>query len=204
MNIVIVDYGIGNLSSVKRGFQRIGVETQISSYLTEIEDANKLVLPGVGHFSEGINNIKKLGLWEILNEKILLEKTPVLGICLGMQLMGNNSEEGDVTGFGWIEADVKRFDMEDKIRHKVPNIGWNNTKIINNNKLSFALTDRDYFYFVHSYHMVCSDPRDVWMRSSYESDFVSAINKGNIFGTQFHPEKSHSAGLKILKSFAEF
>ena len=201
--IVIIDYGLGNLSSVKRGFQRIGVETQISSSLTEIEDANKLVLPGVGHFSEGIKNINKLGMWDMLNNKVLTEKTPILGICLGMQLMGNNSEEGDATGFGWIEAEVKRFDMEDKIRYKVPNIGWNNTKIINNNKLSFALTDRNYFYFVHSYHMICGDPRDVWMRSSYETEFVSAINKGNIFGTQFHPEKSHSAGLKILKSFAE-
>jgi len=204
MNIFIVDYGIGNLSSVKRGFQRIGVETQISSSLTEVEDANKLVLPGVGHFSEGINNIKNLGLWEILSEKVLSEKTPILGICLGMQMMGNKSEEGGTDGLGWINADIKRFKIKDKLRYKVPNIGWNNTKLINKNKLSLDLTDRDYFYFVHSYHMVCNDPRDVWMRSSYESDFVSAINKGNIFGTQFHPEKSHSAGLKILKSFAEF
>ena len=203
MKIVIVDYGLGNLSSVQRGFQRSNCNALISHIPKDIKEADKLIIPGVGHFSEGIKNIKKLGLWDILTKKALSDKTPVLGICLGMQLMGKGSSEGAVGGLGWLDSEVVRFEINDKLLYKVPNIGWNNTKIINNNMLDSQITKEDYFYFVHSYHMVCNDTRDVWMKSVYEDEFVSAVNKENIYGTQFHPEKSHSSGLKILKAFAE-
>lgn len=203
MNIVIVDFGLGNLSSVKRGFKRINIDSIVSDSLKEIKKADKLVLPGVGHFATAIDNIKNSGIIDALNNKVLINKSPVLGICLGMQLMGNISREGDVNGLGWLDAEIVRFEINDKRRYKVPHIGWNNTKIINSNNPYIRITAKDHFYFVHSYHMDCKDSRDVWMKSVYENEFVSAIKKDNIWGTQFHPEKSHSSGLKILKAFAD-
>lgn len=203
-DLVIVNYGLGNLRSIFNQFNKLGVNCTISSDLKIISSAKKLVLPGVGNFKYAIENLEAIGIIEILNNKVINEKTPILGICLGMQLMGNTSEEGGVKGLGWINAETKRFDIQDDMRFKIPNIGWNNTLIVRQNELSKYITAEDYFYFVHSYYMVCNDPKDVWMKSIYESEFVSAINRGNIFGTQFHPEKSHAAGLNILKSFAEY
>lgn len=201
--IIIIDYGMGNLRSVYNKFKKMGVDCKISSIIKEIETADKLILPGVGHFKYGIENLSKLGLIDVLNKKVMNEKTPILGICLGTQLFCKHSEEGKSDGLGWIDAEVVRFKVSDKIKFKVPHMGWNDVKVINSNNLDKAITKDDKFYFVHSYHLKCSNPSDVWMTSEYDYEFVSAVHSGNIYGTQFHPEKSHDAGYALLKEFAE-
>jgi glutamine amidotransferase len=201
--IVIVDYGMGNLRSVANKFKKMGLTAEISSNLNVIKKAYKLILPGVGHFAKGMSNLKEKGLINILNEKVLVEKTPIFGICLGMQLFSNFSEEGNCPGLGWIDARTIHFSVKDKIKFKIPHIGWNSVSIVNKSGIDDFLTNDDMFYFVHSYHIHCNDTANVWMTTSYEYEFVSAIKKENIFGTQFHPEKSHDAGMKLLKLFIE-
>jgi len=201
--IVIIDYGMGNLRSVFNKFNRMGFISEISSEPDVIKKADKIILPGVGHFAKGMSNLKEKGLIDVLNDKVLLEKTPVFGICLGMQLFSEYSEEGDCPGLGWIKATTVRFRIKDKIKYKIPHIGWNTVNIVNKSGIDDFLTDDDIFYFVHSYHTQCRDIAYVWMTSWYEYEFVSAIKKENIFGTQFHPEKSHDTGMKLLKLFIE-
>ena len=202
-NIVIIDYGMGNLRSISNKFHKLNISTKVSSDLNEIKSANKLILPGVGHFKNGINSLKERGLIDLLNDMVLREKVPILGICLGVQLFSNYSEEGNVRGLGWIDADTIRFNVSDRTLYKIPHMGWNSVEIINKNELDKDLEKSDLFYFVHSYHLKCNDKNIVWMKTVYDYEFVSAIKKENIYGTQFHPEKSHEAGLKILKRFAE-
>lgn len=201
--IVIIDYGMGNLRSVYNKFRRMGYIPEISSDSEAINKADKLILPGIGHFAKGMRNLEERGLIEVLNKKVLHGKTPVFGICLGMQLFSENSEEGISNGLGWIKAKTVRFKINDKIKFKIPHIGWNTVKIVNRAGIDDFLCDDDFFYFVHSYHIQCEDVNDVWMTSWYESEFVSAVKKNNIFGTQFHPEKSHDTGFKLLKEFVE-
>ena len=201
--IVIIDYGMGNLRSILKKFNKMYVECIISSKKEDIERADKLILPGVGHFKAGMKQLKDLGLIGVLNEKVLNGKTPILGICLGVQLFCNHSEEGNCKGLSWIDSDVIRFRVSDKIKFKVPHMGWNNIKTINKNCLDEEINTHDQFYFVHSYHLKCNNASDVWMTSVYDYEFVSAIHEDNIYGTQFHPEKSHEAGMKIIKKFAE-
>jgi len=199
--IVIIDYGMGNLHSVLKAFRRIGADAIVSSKGEDIQKAEKLVLPGVGHFKKGMENLEKRGLIEILNKKIIGEKTPILGICLGMQLFTKFSEEGDAGGLGWIDARTIKFNLGDKFR--VPHMGWNNIKIEKDNKIFSNLNKEDYFYFVHSFHVNCKNKEDILSITEYGKKFISAIQKENIIGVQFHPEKSHDAGLEILKNFAE-
>ncbi len=203
IEIVIVDYGMGNLRSVYNKFKKINVSCLISSNPEDVSRAKKIILPGVGHFKAAMNKLKQLNLIGILNDKVNREKVPILGICLGVQLFCKHSEEGDVKGLGWIDAEVVRFKIRDKIKYKVPHMGWNNVKIINSNTLDTVIKPDNQFYFVHSYHITCNNPVDVWMTSIYEYEFVSAIHRDNIYGTQFHPEKSHDAGMELLKKFAE-
>ncbi len=203
--IVIIDYGMGNLRSVLKAFMRLGIEATISSDPHEILVADKLILPGVGHFKQGMNNLRATGIQNILNQKVIAQKTPILGICLGFQLFSNHSEEGDAEGLGWINADTKKiiFDSEVPSRFRVPHMGWNTLQQDGCSELLSEISDDDIFYFVHSYHLVCKNNDDVIATTDYGIRFVSAIQKGNIFGTQFHPEKSHAAGLKILRRFSE-
>jgi glutamine amidotransferase len=201
MNIIIIDYGMGNLNSVKRKLNRIGINAAISSNPKKILDADKLILPGVGHFSKAVGNLKLSGIWEVLNESVLLKKTPILGICLGLQLMAKHSEEGGEYGFGWFDADVVKFTIKDQLKHKVPHMGWNHV-IANKSSILFdGLSGAQEFYFVHSYHIKSNEPTDILATTDYEYPFVSALEKENIFGVQFHPEKSHDAGEKMLANF---
>lgn len=199
--IVIVDYGMGNLRSVQKAFERIKCSASISSDVNEIIGADKIVLPGVGNFEKGIANIKEHRLFDILNQAVIINKVPILGICLGMQLMTEHSEEGNAEGFGWIKANTKKFIFE-KSELKIPHMGWNNLLIKDNETLFKGLSEENFFYFVHSYFVSCKIEENVLAETSYGNKFVSAFNKGNIYGCQFHPEKSHDAGLLVLKNFA--
>jgi glutamine amidotransferase len=203
MIILIIDYGMGNLSSVQRKFSKVGIETTITNDVTQIRKADKLILPGVGHFKKAVENLKSLGLWDPLNESVLIKKIPVMGICLGMQLMAKRSEEGDTDGLGWFNADIVRFKVADNLKHKVPHIGWNTIQQAKPSILLNKVSPEAEYYFVHSYHAKANNPSEVLSYSNYEYDFVSAMEKGNVFGVQFHPEKSHEYGEQILKNFAD-
>src|ERR1035437_2810474 len=187
--ISIIDYGMGNLGSVKRKLDRIGVRSVITSNAEEIKNSDKIILPGVGHFTKAVSEIKRRGLWEPLSEQVLTAKKPILGICLGMQLMAKESEEGNSEGFGWFDANVIRFKVSDTTRFKIPHIGWNTINIMKDSPVLKNITPDSEFYFVHSYHIQCNDSKDILAESVYDYSFVSAIQKDNIFGVQFHPEK---------------
>jgi len=199
--IVIIDYGMGNLNSVKRKLYRIGVNASISSAPSDITEADKLIMPGVGHFKNAVGNLKKLQLWDTLYEAVKVKKVPILGICLGMQIMANFSEEGNAEGLAWFDADVVKFKVSDTLKYKVPHMGWNHVRWMKESPLSIEVPVYAEFYFVHSYHLLCHDKTDVLNVTDYEYPFVSAIQKDNIYGLQYHPEKSHDSGEQILKNF---
>ncbi|MCL5407045.1 MAG: imidazole glycerol phosphate synthase subunit HisH [Patescibacteria group bacterium] len=202
--IVIIDYGAGNLRSVANKLERIGVKAVISSKPSVILKAEKLILPGVGFFKAGMENLSERGLLPVLNQKVLVEKTPILGVCLGIQLFSQKSEEGNAKGLGWIEAETRKFVFEkENSSLKIPHMGWNSIKIRKKSPLLEGIKDEDIFYFVHSYHVVTEGKNEILATTHYGYDFVSVIQKDNIYGTQFHPEKSHQAGIQILKNFAK-
>lgn len=201
--IVIVDYGMGNLRSVQKKMERIGVHALISDDLKQIEQADKLILPGVGHFANGVRRLKESGIWHLLNEKVLIKKTPIIGICLGMQLMAKFSEEGHVDGLGWFDAQVIRFSVSDKTVYKVPHIGWNTLEIKKESVFLNNISAGAQFYFVHSFHFVCNQKTDELTSTEYDYPFTSAVYKENILGVQFHPEKSHDQGEQLLRNFVK-
>jgi len=200
--IAIVDYGMGNLGSVKRKLDIIGVKSIITESITDLKYADKLILPGVGHFARAMNEIKQRGFYGVLNSSVLISKKPILGICLGMQLMAKYSEEGDAEGLGWIDATVVRFRIKDKIRNKIPHTGWNNVFPKKESSLFKRIELKSGFYFVHSYHLLCKNEADILSETEYEYNFVSSLQKDNIYGVQFHPEKSHIEGERLLENFA--
>ncbi len=200
--IVIIDYGMGNLRSVQKAFERIKVPVLITSDKTEIHKAAKIVLPGVGNFERGIANLKSNALFDTLNEAVNENKIPILGICLGMQLMTEYSEEGNVEGFGWVKARTKKF-VFDGAGLKIPHMGWNNINVVRDSPMTNNISPDNLFYFVHSYYVTCKNQGDVLANTNYGVSFVSSFQKENIYGCQFHPEKSHDAGLKMLKNFSE-
>ena len=203
-NVVIIDYGMGNLGSIANMLKKAGFIGVISSDPSVVEKAEKLILPGVGAFDSGMKNIAQLELIDILNFKVLEEKTPILGVCLGMQLLCKKSEEGHLPGLGWLDAQVIRFNFDkNENNHKIPNMGWNTICIRQAHPLFSELEVDNRFYFVHSYHVVCSDNRNVLAIAHYNFDFTAAIVKDNIMGVQFHPEKSHKFGMRLYKNFME-
>jgi glutamine amidotransferase len=202
--IVIIDYGMGNLRSILNKLQRIDAEAIISSKVEDIVKAEKLILPGVGSFAAGMENLDKYNLIPILTKKVIEEKVPILGICLGMQLLTKRSEEGNAEGLGWIDAETKQFEFErNNIKLKIPHMGWNSIDIRRDSTLLKNVPANSTFYFVHSYHVCCNGTNSVVATTNYGYDFTSVIQKENIFGTQFHPEKSHKNGIKLLKNFVE-
>ena len=201
-NILILDYGMGNLQSVRRKLSHLDVNAEISKDFRQLKWAEKIILPGVGHFGKAMENIRKLDLLEALNEAVLNHRKPILGICLGMQLMARHSEEGDVAGLGWIDAEVVRFRMHDTQRFKVPHIGWNSLTQINGDHPLLAGLDKDAeMYFVHSFHVKCNDIEHVLCTTDYGYTFHSAFALDNIMGVQFHPEKSHHWGELMLSNY---
>lgn len=200
--IVVIDYGMGNLRSVQKAFERIRVPAKISANIDEILTAEKLVLPGVGHFEKGVSNLKDRGLFDTLNIVVSEKKIPILGICLGMQLMTEFSEEGNCEGFGWIRGKTKRFSFNNN-ELKIPHMGWNNLLVKKTDVLYNGITSDNFFYFVHSYYVSCENEIDILAETKYGNNFVSSFQKENIFGCQFHPEKSHDAGLKVLSNFVK-
>jgi glutamine amidotransferase len=198
--IAIVDYGMGNLGSVKRKLDKIGAKSIITDSPNIICNADRLILPGVGHFAKAVNQLKEKGLWEALQHEVLDCRKPILGICLGMQLMAKYSEEGNAEGFGWFDAQVIRFQISNSIKYKIPHTGWNHVSITKDFELFKNIDLSGGFYFVHSYHMKCNSEDDILSTTEYEYPFVSAVKKMNIVGLQFHPEKSHEAGEQLLKN----
>lgn len=202
--ITIIDYGMGNLGSIKNMFKYIGIEATIENDPDKIKNASKILLPGVGSFDTAMKKINESDLKEVLNEKALIEQVPVLGICLGMQLLTNSSEEGTLQGLGWIDAKTMSFKSRIETKYKIPHMGWNIVDKSNESQLTqgFEKLDETRFYFVHSYFVKVEDDKNSIFKTNYGVAFDSAIQKDNIYGAQFHPEKSHKFGMKLFENFA--
>lgn len=198
--ITIIDYGMGNLGSIQNMFKRIGIKASISRDLTVISQASKLVLPGVGAFDAAMTRIDEAQMRPILDKKALVERIPILGICLGMQLLTHASEEGNQLGLGWIDAQCHRLPTQAEL--KVPHMGWNTVVPMTESPLTENLPADARFYFVHSYYVKAQNPKDVILEAEHGIGFAAAIQSKNIFGAQFHPEKSHRYGMKLLENFA--
>jgi len=199
--IYIVNYGLGNLNSIRNIIKKIGGDSKIIDDVNEVKDAKKLILPGIGAFDHGMKFLNEKGWIGAVNEAVLERKVPVLGICLGMQLMCKGSEEGVLPGLGWFDADVKRFRIPPDSPFKIPHMGWNAVHIKKDNPLVEKKEEERRFYFVHSYHVVCNNKQDELLSAVHDYEFTAAISHENIYATQFHPEKSHRFGMDLLKHF---
>lgn len=202
--ITIIDYGVGNINAFVNVYKRINVAVKIAKSAADLEGAKKLILPGVGHFDHAMSELIKSGMREKLDELVMLKKVPVIGICVGMQMMGHSSDEGNLEGLKWIDASVKKFD-ETKILQvtKLPHMGWNDVHPVNFNPLFQGLEKDALFYFLHSYYFVCNDSADILATSEYGGEFACAAHHENVYGIQFHPEKSHHYGETLLHNFAK-
>ncbi len=199
MTIAVVDYGVNNVGSVLNMLRRLGVETVTARTPDELRGGHAIVLPGIGSFDAGVTSLKATGLFDALREAVLENATPILGICLGMQLLSRGSEEGTLEGLGLVAATTKRIPASGSL--KIPHMGWNETTCID--RELFAELEAPRFYYVHSYHVVCDAPSDVAARCTYGVDLTAAVRHGHVMGTQFHPEKSHRFGKRVLANFAE-
>lgn len=202
IDVTVIDSGVGNLGAIPNMLKRLGATATITNDADQIAKADRLILPGVGAFDAAMSNLRRLGLVEILNELVLGRRVPTLGLCLGMQLLADESEEGDLPGLGWIRGKVVRFrlDGSDRSLH-VPQMGWNTVRIVRPIALLADLGERPRFYFAHSYHLQCDDPADVVGVTTHGYEFPSVVQRGNVMGAQFHPEKSHRFGMKVLGNF---
>jgi imidazole glycerol-phosphate synthase subunit HisH len=201
--IGVLDYGVGNVSSIINMLKKIGIPAIPTNSITEIENADKLILPGVGSFDSGMYKLNNSGMVDAIRYHAINEQKPLLGICLGMQMLGRKSEEGNEIGLGLIPFDNKRFEFEGNSQLKIPHMGWDITiNSIKNDPLVEGLTSMQRYYFVHSFHAVCDSEENVLMRCDYGYPFAAAVKKGNIYGVQFHPEKSHKFGMELLSNFA--
>lgn len=202
--ITIVDYGVGNINAFVNVYKRVNVPVRIAKEANDLKGAEKIILPGVGHFDHAMTKLNKSGMREPLDELVLEKDTPVIGICVGMQMMANNSEEGNLDGLKWIDASVKKFD-ETKIQHvtRLPHMGWNDVYPVNQHQLFKGLEQEAIFYFLHTYYFECRNVSDVMAKSEYGIEFACAANFKNRFGIQFHPEKSHHYGEILLHNFAK-
>ncbi len=202
--IVIIDLGMGNTGSIVNMLKRIGTQAVVSAEADTIAQATKLILPGVGAFDAGMAQIESRGIVDQLHHRVMIEKIPVIGLCLGMQLMMKHSEEGVKPGLGWIDGECVRFHFsQGEIQHKVPHMGWNEVLASKDGALFQIAAPPSRFYFVHSYHIVANNHQDIAATTHYGYEFTSVIEHENIWGTQFHPEKSHKYGMKLLNDFIQ-
>ena len=202
--ITIVDYGVGNLGSIINMLKKVGFKAIASSDPEVLQQAEKIILPGIGAFDAGMNKLNERGLVPLLNDLALQKKEPFLGLCLGLQLMTLGSEEGQTQGLGWLDAETVRFRFDGEQSHlKVPHMGWNTIDLCRPHPLFTDLEPGSRFYFVHSYYVQSHDPAAVLAETEYGVRFASILGKGNIMGAQFHPEKSHKFGMRLLRNFAE-
>jgi glutamine amidotransferase len=199
--IYIINYGMGNVGSVFNMLKRIGYLSTIVESPEELKDAEKIILPGVGSFDAAVQRLHELSFWDILLRKATIEKIPILGICLGMQLLTRGSEEGKLPGLGLIKADTIRFPNEKGL--KIPHMGWNLVYPVSPSPITKDLPDETRFYFVHSYYVKVDNETESVLKCKYGIEFDAAIQHENIFGVQFHPEKSHKFGMKVLENFAK-
>jgi glutamine amidotransferase len=202
--ITIVDYGLGNIAAFANVYNRANINVSIARTADDLRGASKLILPGVGHFDHAMELLQQSGMRDTLDNLVLREKVPVIGVCVGMQILARSSEEGKLPGLGWLDADVKAFKSRAATRDMaLPHMGWNDVRPASPNKLFDELESDARFYFLHSYYFDCDRQQDVLAICNYGADFGCAVHSSNIYGVQFHPEKSHRFGTRLLKNFAE-
>lgn len=198
--IVVIDYGMGNLGSVVNMLKKVGAPSIcVSSDLDDIRKAEKLVLPGVGHFSKGVSNLRRSGIFDVVNHEVLVKNTPILGICLGMHLMCRSSQEGEGTGFGWFDTEVVGFRSAPGFQRQIPHMGWGVTRKLREDDFTQGIEEFSKFYHVHSYYV--PESADAIFNSHYGFEFVSGCRREHIIGVQFHPEKSHKFGMVLMRNF---
>lgn len=201
--ITIIDYGLGNIRAFANVYERLNIKTKLAHTADDLKDAKKIILPGVGSFDHAITLLNNSGMRDALDKLVMVDKVPVVGICLGMQIMAKSSDEGKQAGLGWIDGVVKLFDST-TISYKThyPHMGWNSIQPLKKSKILTDIDNESRFYFLHSYYFVCNNLEEVLATTDYGITYASAVCKENIYGIQFHPEKSHSNGVKLLKNFA--
>lgn len=202
--ITIINYGLGNISAFINAFNQLNLPIRIASRYNELENATKLILPGVGAFDNAMRKLEKSGMAKELDDLVINKRVPILAVCVGMQMLACSSEEGCMPGLGWIDGKVKRFSPSSRSQTmRVPHMGWNNVKPIKSDGLFLGLDYSARFYFLHSYYFKNSCSEDTIAVTDYYGEFSCAVNRGNIYGVQFHPEKSHHWGLSLLENFAK-
>lgn len=202
--VTIVDYGVGNVFAFQNVFKRLNIPSKIARCEGDLVGASKLILPGVGHFDYAMSQLNKSGMRNRLDELVLVEKLPVIGICIGMHMMAHKSDEGTLDGLGWIGGYVNKFDEATINQHtKLPHMGWNDVKANANHPLFKGLEQEAVFYFLHSFYFKCLNQEHSISTTDYGIEFSSSVQSGNVYGIQFHPEKSHSFGEKLLENFVK-
>lgn len=200
--IAIIDYGLGNVMAFANIYKNLDIPFKIAKYKDDLTMVTKIILPGVGAFDHAMQRLQESGMREAIDELVLEKKLPIIGICVGMQMLAKSSDEGNLQGLGWIDAKVKKFDktLLDK-NSPLPHMGWNSIKIARPNALMSEIDDEARFYFLHSYYFECNQSNECIATAFYGNDFTCIVNKQNIYGVQFHPEKSHHNGIKLLHNF---
>lgn len=202
--ITIIDYGLGNIRAFQNVYEKLSIPVKVARVPGEVENATKIILPGVGSFDYAMRQLNRSGMREVLEERVLVDKIAVMGICVGMQMLADSSEEGNECGLGWIKGNVCKFDANlIHFKSRLPHMGWNTIIPKDNVYLFNGIENQARFYFLHSYYFECNDEAHVISRTDYGITYASAVNKENVFGIQFHPEKSHNNGIRLLNNFAK-